>query len=393
MIEPAADTRAAQPDKTFHTGQVMTLTIVHFVHDVFTAFLSPLLPLIIDKLSLSLTLAGSLPVYVRLPSVINPLLGTLADRVDLRWFVILAPGVTAVAMSLLGVAPNYVVLALLLLLAGSSSACLHVPGPVLVAQVSGQRMGKGMSFWMMGGELARTVGPLCAVGIVSWLTLEGSWPVMVVGIATSALVYRRIKHIPLRPPSQTHNALGRTWRAMRRVFLPLIGIMLARTLMRGALTVFLPTFLEAEGQSLWFGGIALAVLEFSGAVGALLAGTLSDRLGRRRVLFVSMGTAPLFTWVFLLVEGGWVLPALVLIGLADLSTTPVVMAIVQERAGDRPATANGIYMGISFVIGAIGPVLVGGLADRVGLRTAFVWSTFLALLSVPLVYWLPGEGD
>jgi FSR family fosmidomycin resistance protein-like MFS transporter len=393
MIESTADTRAAQPDRTFHSGQVLSLAMSHFVHDVFSAFLAPLLPLIIDKLSLSLTLAGSLSIYLRLPSLLNPLLGTLADRVDLRWFVILAPGVTAVAMSLLGVAPSYVVLALLLLVAGSSSACLHVPGPVLVAQSSGERVGKGMGFWMMGGELARTVGPLCAVGAVSWLTLEGSWPVMVVGIATSALIYRRIRQIPLRPPSQTHNALGQTWRAMRRVFLPLIGILLGRTLMRGALTMFLPTFLEAEGQSLWFGGIALAVLEFSGAVGALLAGTLSDRLGRRRVLFVSMGTAPLFMWVFLLVKGGWVLPALVLIGLADLSTTPVVMAIVQERAGDRPATANGIYMGISFVIGAIGPVLVGGLADRVGLRTAFVWSTFLALLSAPLIYWLPGEGE
>jgi FSR family fosmidomycin resistance protein-like MFS transporter len=65
--------------------------------------------------------------------------------------------------------------------------------------------------------------------------------------------------------------------------------------------------------------------------------------------------------------------------------------MVQDHAGDHPATANGLYMGISFVIGAAGPLLVGGLADLVGLRTAFAWSAFLALVGVPLVLALPGD--
>lgn len=389
MIESPTDTVVAQTDEGFQAGRVLTIAVAHFVHDVFTSFLAPLLPLIIDKLSLSLALAGSLPMYQRLPSVINPFIGMLADRVDLRWFVILAPGISAVAMSLLGLAPSYAVLALLLLIAGLSSATLHVPGPVLVAQVSGQRVGKGMSFWMTGGELARTVGPLFAVSAVSVLTLEGSWPVMVVGIAASGVFYARIKDTPIRPPSQAQNSLRQTWRIMQRVFLPLAGILLARTLMRAALTVFLPTFLKAEGQSLWFGGIALSVVEFAGAVGALAAGTLSDRWGRRRVLFAAMSAGPLFMLLFLIVKGWLLLPVLALIGLADLSTTPVVMAIVQENAGDQPATANGFYMGISFVIGALGPVLIGGLADVVGLRAAFTWSACLALAGVPLIYWLP----
>jgi FSR family fosmidomycin resistance protein-like MFS transporter len=177
------------------------------------------------------------------------------------------------------------------------------------------------------------------------------------------------------------------------VFLPLTGIMLTRALMRAALTVFLPTFLKGEGQSLWFGGMALALLELAGAAGALAAGTLSDRIGRRRILFVAMSAAPLFTFVFLLVEGWLVLPVLALIGLADLSTAPVVLAIVQEHAGDHPATANGLYMGISFVISAAGPLLVGALADLLGLRAAFVWSTVLALGGLPFIALLPGRRE
>lgn len=384
-------TPKAASGRTFRTKQVLTLAGAHFVHDVFSSFLAPLLPLIIDKLHLSLALAGSLAIYQRLPSVVNPFIGVLADRIDLRLLIILAPGVTAVAMSLLGVASSYVVLALLLLVGGLSTAAFHVPGPVLVARASGGQVGKGMSFWMTAGELARTIGPLFAVSAVALLTLEGIWPAMTGGIAASVVIHRRVKGVTLAPPAQSHGSLGQTWRAMRHVLLPLTGILLARGFMRSALTTFLPTFMKTEGQSLWFGGMALALVEFTGAVGALSAGTLSDRLGRRGVLLVTMATAPVLMLIFLVVEGWLILPLLTLMGLTVFSTTPVIMAMVQDHAGDHPATANGLYMGISFVTGAINPLLVGAVADLVGLRTAFAWSAVVALLGVPLIYALPRD--
>ena len=44
----------------FQTGKIMALSIAHFIHDVYSSFLSPLLPLLIEKLSLTLTQAGFL---------------------------------------------------------------------------------------------------------------------------------------------------------------------------------------------------------------------------------------------------------------------------------------------------------------------------------------------
>ena len=89
---PAAD--------SFQTGRVLTVAGGHLIHDTFTSFLPPLLPLIIQKLGLSLTLAGSLAAFQQFPGLINPLLGLLADRGSLRWLAILAPTLTAAAMSL-----------------------------------------------------------------------------------------------------------------------------------------------------------------------------------------------------------------------------------------------------------------------------------------------------
>ncbi|MCD6553382.1 MAG: MFS transporter [Anaerolineae bacterium] len=381
---------SVQPEPAFQAGRVLILASGHFIHDVFSSFLVPLLPLIIDKFGLSLTLAGLLPALYRFPSVFNPFIGVLADRMDLRILVILAPTLTATAMSLIGVAPSYAVIAILLLVAGASSAALHVPGPVMVARVSGVRVGKGMSFWMTGGELARTVGPLLAVSAASLWELEGMYPVMVVGMAASALLYWRLKDAPFVPRAvRPRGFSGQMWRALGRMLVPITGILLCKNFMSAALTTFLPTFLSSEGKSLWFGGAALAVLEFSGAVGALAAGTLSDRLGRRTVLFIALVVSPLLV-LGLLAADGWILfPILVALGFTILSPTPVVMAIIQDRASDNPATANGLYMAISFLISSGMGVLTGRLADVLGLRAAFTWSAAVAFLGIPIIFLLP----
>ena len=118
---------------------------------------------------------------MQLPAILTPFIGHLSDKYKLRYLVILAPGLTATVMSAIGLAPNYTILAFLLLMAGLASALFHAPAPAMVAQISGKRVGKGMSWFMAGGELARTVGPLVAVWIVSTWTLEGMFRVVVIG--------------------------------------------------------------------------------------------------------------------------------------------------------------------------------------------------------------------
>ena len=62
-------------ERPFDPAGVVTMAGGHFVHDVFGSFLSPLLPLLIPKLGLSLTLAGSLAALQSFPSLINPFAG------------------------------------------------------------------------------------------------------------------------------------------------------------------------------------------------------------------------------------------------------------------------------------------------------------------------------
>ena len=88
--------------RKFQTGNVVLIAFSHLIHDIYGSFLAPILPLLIEKLGFSYTLAGFLAVAQRFPSLLNPLLGVIADRTSVRYFLIIAPTVTAISMSLLG---------------------------------------------------------------------------------------------------------------------------------------------------------------------------------------------------------------------------------------------------------------------------------------------------
>ena len=147
---PATDTDHSEDDQ-FQTGRVTSIAAGHAVHDTYTAFLAPLLPSFVEKFALTNAAAGLLAAFLQLPSLLQPVIGHLADRTTIRWIVVLGPGVTATAMSILGWAPTYAVLALILLVAGSSVAAFHATAPVAVGYLSGNRLGRGMGFWMVGG--------------------------------------------------------------------------------------------------------------------------------------------------------------------------------------------------------------------------------------------------
>lgn len=374
----------------FEAGRVLTVSAAHGVHDTYTAFLPSLLPVFIANFAFSKTEAGLLNVFLQAPSLFQPFIGHLADRLSLRYLVILAPAVTGVAMSLLGVAPGYAVLALLLMVAGISSACLHSVGPVMAGRLSGESLGRGMGFWMVGGELGRTLGPLVIVSALQFLTPQWTPALMVAGVLMSALLFVLLKDVAGRPPA-TSAALP--WRqalqSMGALLPPLIGIIVARSFMVSALTTYLPTFLSEEGAGLFFAGASLSVLEGAGVAGALIGGSLSDRLGRRAVLFGSMLIAPLLMFVFLWVNGWLQVPLLVLMGLVALSVGPVIMALVQESSPESRALANGVYMALSFTIHSVVIVLVGAIGDLFGLRVAFTASAVVTLLGLPFVLFLP----
>jgi len=373
----------------FKTNQVLPIAGAHFVHDIYTATIAPLLPVIIEKLSLSLTQAGALTVFLQIPSLLNPFIGYFADRISLRYFVIFAPAVTATLISSLSFIDSYLGMVILLLATGISVAAFHAPAPAMIARVSGKKVGLGMSLFMAAGELSRTVGPLIAVWAVTTWTLDGFYRIVVLGWAMSAVLYLRLRHIPAR--SEHGGSVSGLKPFVRRLFLPLAIILLLRNFMIVGLTTYLPTYISMEGASLWLAGISLSTLELAGVGGALLSGTLSDRLGRKNVLFVASVFASLSLVLLLNVEGLLLFPVLLLLGFTSLSFMPVMLAIIQDQLPNHRALGNGLFIFLAFATQSIAVILIGVVGDRYGLTTAYYISALLALGAIPFIFLLPSS--
>ena len=377
----------------FKTSSVISISISHLVHDIYSSFLAPILPLLIEKFGISYSLVSLLSFIQKTPNIINPFIGLLADKIQMRYMVIITPVITSISMSLLGVASSYIILAILLFVMGISSAFFHVPAPVMVKKSSGNQLGKGMSFYMIGGETARTLGPLIIVGAVSLWGLEGTWRLIPFSVLASGILFFKLRKIKVSDDirkAERQTGIKETVKKYLSLFIVLSAFVFFRAFMRQGLSLFLPTyFTQIKGESFEFSGIIFAVFQFSGVFGVYFAGKLSDKLGRKTILLILSVLSPVMMWFFLYSNGNFVIPFLILLGFFLIAQGPVLLAIINDINSDRPAFINSIYMTTNFVINAVVVIFVGILSDVFSLEIMFKFSAIFALGAIPFVFMIP----
>jgi FSR family fosmidomycin resistance protein-like MFS transporter len=379
-----------QNNKEFNKKEVLTISSAHFAHDIFSSFLAPLLPLIIEKLGLTLSMVAFLDIVRRIPALFNPLLGLMAERMDVKYFVILTPSITAISMSLLGFASSYFILILLLVIAGISSALFHIPSPTMIKHSSGEETGRGMSYFMVGGEFARTLGPLLITSAVSWWGLEGSYKLMPIGIVASLLLYIRFRNFSthIRAKKFEKGDVKLLLKEHQKLFYFLALFMLFNSALKSSLSLYLPVYLVNNGNSLWYAGIALSILQFSGVVGVFFSGKYSDKFGRYKILlFSSLGSIG-FMALFLYTQNIIILGFL---GLFVFAPAPVLMALVQDTDSHMPTFMHSIYMGINFGLSSIIVLLIGILGDSLGLNETFTICNILGIGTLFSVLFILGK--
>lgn len=377
----------------FRWAKVLDISAAHMLHDIYSAFLAPLFPILIERLGLSYFMIGGLSVIQRIASLFNPFIGLMVDRKDLRYFIILTPAITAICMSLIGLAQNVYQLAFLLFVMGWSAAFFHVPGPVLIKRMSGDRTGLGMSFYMVAGELARSLGPIIIVAAVSWWGIEGTYRLIPAGLVASFILFfrlRKLKHIEVKT-KKIEISVKALLMELKGFYLNITGYTFARGLLKALLITFLPTYYVSQGESLWFAAYTLSILQFSGAVGSLLAGAYSDKIGRRKTLIIIAMMTPVLMLLFVLSSGWLNMLSLVLIGFFMFGSGPVLLALVQDMSSERPSFNNGVYMTISFAFGAFATMFIGILSDVIGLEKSFMLSPIFALIAIPFAFRLKNK--
>ncbi|MBI2953766.1 MAG: MFS transporter [Chloroflexi bacterium] len=151
---------------------------------------------------------------------------------------------------------------------------------------------------------------------------------------------------------------------------------------------FLPIYLVQEmGADLAYGGFAIAFLNGVSIPFVPIAGTLSDRFGRRAVIFTLSVCSALVLYIFPMLSGGiQVLLGIAVMGAVVGTAFSVILSYVVDTT---PSTYRGLALGYSNTItvlgGAIGSTASGYISDLFGVRAIFVFVASLALLAALVV--------
>ena len=362
--------------------RLLVVSLGHFTIDAYSSFFSPLLPLLVPKLHLSLTRVGALVALAALSSSLaQPLFGVLSDRLARPWFVAFGPVIAALFLSGVGAAPSYAALVALLVVGGAGVAAFHPQGAV-VARETSQRPAIAMSFFVTLGTLGYSLGPLFAVGVVGLAGLERSWFAALPGLVMSALFLFWFSRVaPRARTGHERPALAELRPHLGPLALLYIAVVCRSAVSFGFMT-FLPLHLHARGFPVAAGGAITTAYLALGAVGGFLGGWLAERWGGRRVVRASfVGAAPLYVG-FLLLPDVPGIACLVAGSFVLQSSLPVNVVMGQELSPRHASTISSLLMGAAWGVGAllVGPV--GALADHAGLRSGLLALT--AVLGVGL---------
>ena len=362
-------------------GLVPLFVLAHTGHHIVSAMLTPLMPYIRDEFTLDYTQVGVLTSAYNLAYGLSQLpAGWLADRLGPR--VVLTIGVAGVALAglLVGVSPNYILLAVFLVLMGIAGGGYHpAASPLVSAAVETKDRGKALGIHQIGGSISFFVAPLIAAGLAAALGWRGSFlaisiPTIVFGIIFFVLLgrlgyARKPKAKVSAEEVKTAPQFGQRYRLIAVLTLGISSMVLLYSSMS-----FIPLYIVDHFSISKQAAAAMLALCVSGGLWAgPLGGYLSDRIGKLPVLVAAGIIGGPAIYLMNVVPFGWTFSAvLILIGMAQYLSMPVVEAYILSHVSEsKRSTVLGIYyLGSRGGPGVITPA-IGFLIDRFGFYDTF----------------------
>jgi FSR family fosmidomycin resistance protein-like MFS transporter len=282
-----------------------------------------------------------------------------------------------------------------------------------------KRHGYALAWHVAGGNIGTLAVPLIAgplLGMWGWrpVLYLAALPGILFGIAILILVDERnlLDHRVTRKQrasSREEYTGSSQWKdGLKAMFAPLrnrtlaiimlVSIIAAGGRGLGNVTTYVPLYLQ-NIRRLDTGTISIffTILLIGSVLGPLLGGRLSDRLGRRLMLYVFYGGSAVTTILFVFLAGPgmpvWLIPiALILMGFAVYAESPLLQAYLADSASPAMRdNAFGLYFALAFGVGSIWSGILGWMIDRFGFDVAFSTMAATYVVAGLLLTLLPRE--
>ncbi len=364
---------------------IFALTLVHFTGDLYSSFITPLIPEFVDKLSLSLTQVGLMTGIVRLLAfVVQPCIGYWADRYETRFFILCGVFFVFFFIPLSGIAPNFIILIVFLSLGSIGSSMFHPSTTGMVPLYSGEKSSFSLSIFNTGGTLAFGIGPVFIAWYVTKFGLSKMPYTMIFGFVLFLFL---IKTIPVPTSEKLENSgfIGSIKETLGGVMKPIFFIwvvMFLRAITGQTFITFMPIHLSNNGHGLMSIGFIVAVFILAGTLSGLIGGFVSDKIGFKKIFFLSHALMLPTLLLYLYLPGYFVYLGAFLAGFSVLASLPLGVAMAQKLAPKSRSMVSSLMMGFAYGLGGAISPFIGKLADIYGLEIVLFCISFLPIVTL-----------
>lgn len=360
---------------------IAVLSLAHMLNDMYSNYLPQMLPFLVAATALSATRAAILvSAFTISSSLIQPLFGYFLDRQGKRWLVHVGTLWMAIMLSLTGLVTNYLLLVLLAALAGLGTAAFHPQASTMITVVSGDRKAVLLSTFIAFGNIGFALSPLLLVPLFQVYGLGATVYTVIPGILVALLLFFFApKNNVLGGKTPSLSEVMQSLKNARTELLAITSVIAIRSLAYTGLLTILPLYFQARNLSSIAAGHLVFIMLFSGAIGGILGGYLSDRYGRKLLIVSSLILATPLFYGFLYTQGPLSSVFLALAGASLLSSFSVTVVAAQEAIPNNKSLAAGLTMGFAGGVGGLMVILIGRIGDFYGLSTAISVLFFLPL--------------
>lgn len=349
--------------------KLFSISFAHALNDWYSNFLQTLLPFLVAagfSISKSAVLVSAFTIS---SSVLQPVFAYLVDKKNKHWMVYVGTVWMGTLLSLIGLIDNYTLLFIMVTLAGFGTAAFHPQASAMVTSISGNKKGLYQSIFVTAGNVGLAFTPLILVPFVREFGLKITPLFIIPAVLVGIILKINSPKMKFNKEASTHStleALKQNWKSLTKIVITVS----MRSLAFFGLISFLPLYLQGKNISITVSSHLLFIMLFSGAIGGLIGGHLSDKLGRKPVIAYSLMLTTPFLCGFILTEGILSIMFLSLAGMALLASFSVTVVTAQEILTKNQAMASGLMLGFGIGIGGLGVALIGLFADYVSLNYA-----------------------
>ena len=367
--------------------------IFHCINDFGQGSLAALIPFFIANFGLNYYQSASI-IFCNtiVASVAQPVLGYVADRWRVPWFIPVGFTVTLVSISAIALAKSYEMILALSLIAGLGAALFHPEAALLVNRTQSNELGNAMGRFAVGGSAGFALGPLLAGGVyvfgAQFLWLFTAIALIGVLLYVYAFTGSTDADVVGESKSSAKSTMTGTndWASFGKLFF----VIASRSILFSVLSIFIPilyiTVINGEASA---SSLALTMYFAMGAVLTYMGGALSDKLGFLKTVRLGNLIFLPSVLVFIFLPNIWgFFGAMIPMAFGVFSQYGPITVLGQKYLAKNAGFASGITLGLGITLGGLVAPYVGHLADIYDVQTALMTLIPVGLMGLLMSFWL-----